>query len=255
MKKSLIFVTIFCFIILYNQSFSAEILTTKYGFTAAYNRGSFNTDEGYPNDPFLPFFVNSVGNGFSIGGAVLMPINYLSDYYLHSRIRMILSYDYYKNITLETNNNRLPNGFNSLYSSATSYTINKNVNRIFLDVQYSIKLQEVYLVVNVGSNIYYSAINQDSRRIKIMDGVSGRLDSLSTTTIPVKDQIIRYEENYRTAVFQEGADKSIPTFGAGLSAGIGTEFQIANITFTPMISTKINNHISNLLYFSLDVLF
>ncbi len=258
MKKPQLLFAIFCIIFFSNQAFSAEILTTKYGFTAASLRGSFNTDEGYPNDPLLPFFVNAVGNGFSIGGAVLMPINYLSDYYLESRLRMSLSFDYYKDLKSEKYGASYP----SLYTSngetydrsfGTIYTINKDFSRVNLELQYSVKLPEIYLVLNVGSLVYYTTQNHEIRKLNINSGDAGRLDTLKSN-FPIKPYIIRYEDNFRTAVFGEGSDKSIPVFGTGLSLGIGTEFKIANITFTPMISSKIQKYFQNIL-FSLDVLF
>lgn len=258
MKKSQLLFAIFCLIILSNQAFSADILTTKYGFTAASLRGSFNTDEGYPNDPLLPFFVNAVGNGFSIGGAVLMPINYLSDYYLESRLRMSLSFEYYESMKSEKYGASYP----SLYTSngetydrsfGTIYTIDKDFNRLNLELQYSVRLPEIYLVVNVGSLVYYATQNHEIRKLSINSGDPGRLDTL-TSNFPIKPYIIRYEDNFRTAVYAEGTDKSIPAFGAGLIAGIGTEFKIANITFTPMISAKRQSNFASYL-FSLDVLF
>ena len=245
----LIILTIFSF-----QTFCDELPGNKFGMTIAKNKIEYNLDQNYPaGNDFYPIFNTISSNGFTIGGVALLPIEYLSDYYIQSRIRLSMTYDYYDKISLETKNNLIPNGFNSAYFPATYYTINKNVNRIFLDCQYSLKLPDVYLVVNLGSNIYYTIINQDSRKISVYNEVPGRLDTLSSSILPVKDNIIRYENNYRTAVFHEGRDNSIPSFGIGASAGIGTEFTIYKITINPMIYGRINNLKSIL--FSLDILF
>lgn len=259
MKKSQILFAFFCFIFFSNQAFTSEIPTTKYGFTAAYNRIVFIGDElDYKADPLYPIFTSFSGDGFTFGGTVLSPLHYLSTAYLQSRLKMNFNYDYFFNI-----NTRTHDVYPSLVDDNSSYqvlwhpgySVSKDYSRIYVEFLYSLKLTGIGLVFNFGTLCHYTTSNNETRSAYIGESIPGRLDTIASIfDFPVKNEVIRYEDNYRTAVYKEGPDKFLDGFALGFSGGIAYEFNVGSITLSPGINYKYQKYFQNIL-FTIDILF
>ena len=259
MKKSQLLLAIFCLFILSYQTFTSELPTTKYGFTAAYNRIVLNGDElNYTVDPLYPYFISIAGDGLSIGAVLLTPINLISSSYFQSRLKMNINYDYFFNINTEKHDfypSLVEDNSNNPVLWHPGYFVSKDYNRIYIELLYSLKLSSIGLVLNLGPLCHYTILNNETRSAYIGEGISGRLDTIaSILDFPVKKDVIRYEDNFRTAVYQDGADKSLDSIAFGFSGGISYEFRLGELTLSPGINYKYQTYFQNIL-FSLDVLF
>lgn len=261
MKKLQLKLAIFCLFILSNQAFSAEITSTKFGLSVAYDRILFNGDDrSKAVNHLYPCFTSIAGNGLSIGGVLLSPIDLLSDDFFQSRLKTSIYYDYYFNINSEYPGNVYPslvddgNGGYTSVNFSTFYYLIKDYSRINLEFQYSLKLQRNGLILNLGPSIYYTTTNNEIRKAIIFEG-NGRLDTISSIEdFPVKNEVIRYEDNYRTAVYQDGSDKFLDGFALGFSGGIAYEFNVGSISLSPGLNYKYQKYFQNIL-FSINVVF
>ena len=234
---------------------SADLPAIRFGLSASFNRMMYYEDDPKlsQQDPSIPRISTSGGNGITFGGLIQLPLNTLTTKLIESRLRLKLCYTTSIFIQGELVGDVYPSlvddgrgGYNSVQTEIHFY-INRKHTFLSSDLTYSLKFSKLGITINAGPQINYSLYNNELRTITYFPD---KFDIDSSIKIPV---IIR-EIDSNTDVYKDEADPNLTGIALGLSCGIGYEFKIGSLTFSPNICYRHQKYFQNMML-SMDVLF